>query len=93
MYYDVSRHLTELIRADLRLFYLNPYSFGHILYFTFNPYSVLTHPGGVLEFLKITQFINIFLFVACEIRKYLIFIHKTRNMSDAVRVKNEILYH
>ncbi len=30
-----------------------------------NPYSVLTPPGGFLEFLKITQFINIFLFVAC----------------------------
>ena len=31
----------------------------------FNPYSVLTPPGGVLEFIKIIQFINIFLFLAC----------------------------
>ena len=33
---------------------------GPILYI--NPYSVLTPPGGVLEFIKIIQFINIFLF-------------------------------
>ncbi len=52
-----------------------------------NPYSVLTPPGGVLGFLKINHVKDIFLFIACKIRKYLIFIQKTRNMSDAVRVK------
>ena len=39
-----------------------------------NSYSVLTPPGDVLEFLKIAQFIDIFLFITCKIRKYLIFI-------------------
>jgi glycosyltransferase involved in cell wall biosynthesis len=29
-----------------------------------NPYSVLIPPGGVLEFLKITRFINIMSFIA-----------------------------
>ena len=56
-----------------------------------NPYSVLTPPGGVLGFLKITHFTDIFLFIACKIRKHLIFIQKTRNMSDAVRVKHKAI--
>jgi hypothetical protein len=62
-----------------------PYLFGHSIWHI-NPYSVLTPPGGVLGFLKIKHSTDIFLFIACKIRKYLIFIQKTRNMTDAVRV-------
>ena len=56
-----------------------------------NPYSVLTPPGGVPGLLKIIHFTNIFLFIACKIRKYLIFTQKATNMSDAVRVKTKNL--
>ena len=41
-----------------------------------NPYSVLTPPGGVLGFLKIKHSTDIFLFIACKIRKYLILYKK-----------------
>ena len=40
----------------------------------FNPYSVLKHAGGVLEFNKITQLINIILFITCKNNKIFGFI-------------------
>jgi hypothetical protein len=41
-----------------------------------NPYSVFKPPGGVLEFNKIPQFINILLFIACKNNKIFVFIRK-----------------
>ena len=54
-----------------------------------NPYSVLKPPGGVLEFNKIMQFINILLFIACKNSKIFDFIRKITNMRDDVRVKHK----
>jgi hypothetical protein len=45
----------------------------------FNPYSILTPPRGVLGFLKIAPFIDIF-------------IQQIRNMYDAVRLKVKYNY-
>jgi hypothetical protein len=73
--------------GKFRVAYFWTFSFNLALNFSINPYSVLTPPGGVLEFIKIIQFINIFLFLACFSKKIFDFVRKTRNMSDAVRVK------
>ena len=52
-----------------------------------NPYSVLKPLGGVLKLNKLSQFINILLFIACKNNKIFVFIRKIPNMRDAVRVK------
>ena len=58
----------------------------------FNPNSVLKPPGGVLEFNKIPQFINILLFIACKNNKIFVFIRKIPNMRDIVKVNKEKRY-
>ena len=52
----------------------------------FNPYSVLTPPGGFLYFPKINNLLNISLFTACKNNKIFDFIRKRNIMRDAVRV-------
>ena len=42
-----------------------------------NPYSVLTPPGGFLYFPKCINLLNISLFTACKIIKYLILYEKS----------------
>jgi len=63
-----------------------------VIFYIFNPYIVLKPPGGVLEFNKIPQFINIFLFIACKNNKIFFFIRKIPNMRDAVRVNIQNRY-
>jgi hypothetical protein len=48
--------------------------------FYFNPYSVLTPPGGFLYFLKIPNQINILLITACKTNKTFDFMLKLHIM-------------
>ena len=57
-----------------------------VLKIKFNPYSVLTPPGGFLYFPKINNLLNILLFTACKNNKIFDFIRKLNIMRDAVSV-------
>jgi hypothetical protein len=64
------------------------------LFLTLPRFDTVLRPQGDHKFLKITQFIKILLFVSLvkhKIRTYLIFIWNMINVSDAVRLKENII--